>query len=152
MGIGYEDAVVIYNRYSVDEDEFFVGTRFDGVRVELTHGANQMKSGMESANKCVVKIPHSDATKAYVSPNRWKEMDENVKIKHFTLDPESDNFFVIVKKTDLGIGIELPTGAVKSSDYEAGFFNFVKGKFDYSFSMTTVDTYSLIPRFEIGGK
>ncbi len=152
MGIGYEDAVVVYNRYIVDEDEFFVGKRFDGVRVELTHGANQMKSGMESANKCVVKIPHSDDTKAYASPNQWKEMDENEKVEHFTFDPESDNFFVIVKKKDLGIDIVLPVGMIKSSDYEVGFFNFVKGKFDYAFSMSNVDTYSLVPRFEIGGK
>lgn len=152
MGIGYEDAVIVYNRYELDEEEFFVGKRFDGVRCELTHGANQMKSGMESANRCLVKVPVSDATKGYIPPNQWKELTEDEKVNHFTLDPDSDNFFVIVKKKDLGIDVELPVGSVKGSDYEIGFFNHIKEECDYAFSMSNVDVYSLIPRFEIGGK
>ena len=154
MGIGYEDAVIVYNRYikGVTEEEFFVGRRFDNVRVELTQGANQLKSGMENASKCVVKIPLSEATDSYMAPRQWQALDEEKKLSSFTLDVEEKNFFVIVKKKTLGVDVELPTGLIKSEDYNMGFFNHVKREHGYTFTIKTVDCYSLIPRFEIGGQ
>lgn len=154
MGIGYEDAVIVYNRYTkgVKEEEFFVGHRFDDVRVELTQGANQMKSGMENASKCIVKIPMSEATDSYIPPRQWQALNEEEKLNFFTLDVEAKNFFVVVKKKLLGIDEKLPTGLVESEDYNMGFFNHVKKEYGYAFTVETVDSYSLIPRFEIGGK
>ena len=58
MGIGYVDSIVLYNRY-VDPDsekEYYFGTQFEGVRVEMTQGANIQKSGIDSADSCKAKI------------------------------------------------------------------------------------------------
>lgn len=152
MGIGYKDSVVVYNRYAKGPEQYF-GTRFDNVRVELTQGADQKVSGMEDVSACVVKIPNTDLPKPYIAPRIWKKLTEEEKAENFTLDTESQNFFVIVKKDELGIDIDMPTGLVESGDsYPDGFFEYVKEQYGHAFSIDTVDVYNLIPRFEIGGK
>lgn len=154
MGIGYKDSVVVYNRHTtgLKQTEQYFGTRFDNVRVELTQGANQIASGMESASVCVVKIPNTNLPKPYMVPKVWKSLEAEEKAENFTLDTESRNFFVIVKKDELGIDIEVPTGLVESGSYSGGFFEYIKEQYGYAFSIDTVDVYNLIPRFEIGGK
>ena len=140
MGIGYVDSVVIYNRYinGLMETETYFGTRFDNVRVELTQGANQKASGMENASVCVV----------------WNDLTTDEMLESFTLDTEGKNFFVIVKKSELGVDIDVPTGLIDQDEtkYPGGFFEYIKTKFGYAFSVDTVDVYTLIPRFEIGGR
>jgi len=77
MGINYVDSVVVYNRYLnmiAGEKELYFGTRFDGVRVELTQGANIKASGMENASVCVVKIPNANLPKPYKSPPVWVKL------------------------------------------------------------------------------
>lgn len=151
MGIGYKDSIVVYNRYAKGPEQYF-GTRFDNVRVELTQGADQKVSGMEDVSACVVKIPNTDLPKPYIAPKAWKRLTEEERAEHFTLDAESQNFFVIVKKEELGIDIDVPVGLVESDNYTGGLFEYVKEQYGYAFSLDTVDVYSLIPRFEIGGK
>lgn len=151
MGIGYKDSVVVYNRYAKGSEQYF-GTRFDNVRVELTQGADQKVSGMENASACVVKIPNTDLPKPYIAPKAWKRLTKEEKTEKFTLDTESQNFFIIVKKDELGIDIDVPTGLVESDRYSGGFFEYVKEQYGYAFSLDTVDVYTLIPRLEIGGK
>lgn len=154
MGIGYVDSIVVYNRHTIGlkQTEQYFGTRFDNVRVELTQGANQKASGMESASICVVKIPNGNLPKPYTPPEAWKEMGEEGKLANFTLDTKGGDFFIIVKKEELRIDIDVPVGLVKSIDYTGGFFEYIKGKYGYTFSISTMDVYNLIPRFEIGGK
>ncbi|MCH5261595.1 MAG: hypothetical protein J1F42_01655 [Lachnospiraceae bacterium] len=151
MGIGYKDSVVVYNRYAKGPEQYF-GTRFDNVRVELTQGADQKVSGMEDVSACVVKISNTDLPKPYIAPKAWKRLTEEEKTENFTLDTESQNFFIIVKKEELGIDIDVPAGLVESDSYAGGFFEYVKEQYGYAFSLDTADVYSLIPRFEIGGK
>lgn len=151
MGIGYKDSVVVYNRYAKGPEQYF-GTRFDNVRVELTQGADQKNSGMEDVSACVVKIPNTDLPKPYIAPKAWKRLTEEEKTENFTLDTESQNFFIIVKKEELGIDINVPAGLVESDSYAGGFFEYVKEQYGYAFSLDTADVYSLIPRFEIGGR
>lgn len=151
MGIGYKDSIVIYNRYAKGPEQYF-GTRFDNVRVELTQGADQKVSGMENVSACVVKIPNTDLPKSYIAPKAWKRLTEEKKAENFTLDTESRNFFVIVKKDELGIDIDVPTGLVESDSYSGGFFEYIKEQYGYAFSLDTADVYTLIPRFEIGGR
>ena len=157
MGIGYVDSVIVYNRYvnGLMETEQYFGTRFDNVRVELTQGANQKASGMENASVCVVKIPNTNLPKPYKAPSVWKKLTTEEMFENFTLATESKDFFVIVNKADLGIDVDLPVGMIESDNYEGysgGFFEYVKTKYGYAFSVDTVDGYSVIPRFEIGGK
>ena len=151
MGIGYKDSVVVYNRYAKGPEQYF-GTRFDNVRVELTQGTDQKVSGMENVSACVVKIPNSDLSKPYIAPKAWKKLTEEEKAEYFTLDAESQNFFIIVKKEELRIDIDVPIGLVESDNYAGGYFEYVKEQYGYAFSLDTVDVYNLIPRFEIGGK
>lgn len=144
----------MYNRYvnGLYETTQYFGTRFDNVRIELTQGANQKISGMENASVCTVKIPNKALPKPYKAPEVWNDLTSDEMLETFTLDTEGKNFFVIVKKQDLGIDIEVPTGLVESDDYDGGFFEHIKTKFGYAYSVDTVDVYTLIPRFEIGGR
>ena len=156
MGINYVDSIVVYNRYfsGLMENEYYFGTLFENVRIELTQGANQKSSGMENASVCVVKISNTDLKKPYKAPEVWKNSTTEEQLNSFTLDAQNKNFFVITKKLDLGIDIELPIGMIEGKDYSdrGGFYEFIKGKYGYAFSIDTVDVYTLIPRFEIGGR
>ena len=153
MGIGYVDSVIVYNRYETrtEETEQYFGTRFDNVRVELTQGANIKASGMENASVCVVKIPNTNLPKPYKSPPVWVKLTTEEMAENFTLN-KGEDFFVIVSQADLGIDVDLPEGMIDSAIYPGGFFEHVKNKYGYSYSVDTVDVYTLIPRFEIGGK
>lgn len=155
MGIGYVDSVIVYNRYVNDllETEYYMGTRFDGVRVELTQGANIRTSGLENADSCLVKIPNTgNLPKPYIPPEVWNDLPTEEMQKYFTLDKDGDNFFSIVKKKELGIDIDLPTGIIESDKYRGGFYQYIRDKYGYTYAITTVDVYNLIPRFEVGGR
>lgn len=157
MGIGYVDSVVVYNRYlnhTMGEVEYYFGTRFDNVRVELTQGANQRASGLENASICTVKIPNNgNLPKPYKAPEAWNDLTTEEMTKNFTLDTTAENFFIVVKKAELGIDIDTPQGLVESDTYMPnGFFEWIKNKYGYVFGIDTVDVYNVIPRFEIGGK
>lgn len=160
MGIGYVDSVIIYNRYvrKTDEAEQYFGTRFDNVRVELTQGANITKSGLENVSACVVKINTASIEKSgktYKAPKVWQKLTTEEMLETFTLNSENKDFFAIVKKDDLGIDVDLPVGIIDSDRYQKysnGFSEYVKTNYGYSFEIDTVDVYTLIPRFEIGGK
>lgn len=156
MGIGYVDSVVVYNRYinGLMETEIYFGTRFDNVRVELTQGTNQKASGMENTSVCVAKISDINLPKPYVVPEVWNNLTTDEMLESFTLDTEGKNFFVIVKKAELGIDIDMPVGLIEQDEtrYPGGFFAYIKTKYRYAFSIDTVDVYTLIPRFEIEGR
>lgn len=158
MGLGYVDSVIVYNRFeSRTEGELYFGTRFDNVRIELTEGANITASGLENASSCVAKIDTASVAKTkkeYKPPKVWAKLSGEEKAECFTLNKEVD-FFVIVKKTELGIDVDLPVGKVAHEDYDGyddGFFEHVKTNYGYAYNVGTVDVYTLIPRFEIGGK
>lgn len=156
MGINYVDSVVVYNRYinGLYETEQYFGTRFDNVRIELTQGANIKASGMENASVCVVKIPNRNLPKPYKAPEVWNDLTTDEMLESFTIDTEGKNFFVIVKKLELGIDIDVPVGLIDQdeSKYPGGFFEYIKTIYGYAFSVDTVDVHTVIPRFEIGGR
>lgn len=134
------------------ETEYYVGTRFDNVRVELTHGANIRESGLESADSCICKIPNNTALpKPYKAPQEWLSLPDEERIEYFTLDPDNGTFFAIVKKDELGINIALPVGIVKSEDFKGGYYQFVRNEHGYTYALKTTDVYRLIPRFEVSG-
>lgn len=134
------------------ETEFYVGTRFDNVRVELTKGANIRETGMESVDSCLVKIPNgTNLPKPYKAPREWISLSDDEKLQFFTLDPDSSNFILIVKKRELGIDVEVPVGIVKSAEYSGGFYQFIRSRYGYTYTIKTADVYTMIPRFEVGG-
>lgn len=152
MGLNYVDSIIVYNEYKTRRDgTYYYGTRFDNVRVELTQAANITKSGLEGASVCVAKIP-KPFPKPFKSPEVWLATPNEEKPESFTLNKGKD-FFVVVKKEDLGVDIQdLPVGMVKSDTEEGGWFEIVKTKYGYTFMIDTVDVYTLIARLEIGGK
>lgn len=151
MGINYDDAVIVYNRFlkGTLETEYYIGKRYDNVRVELTQGANIATSGLESANSVRVKIPKIEVAN-FVPPTVWNNMELENKLDSDTFQP--DNLVIIVKKDNLGINyMDIPTGLVRSDDYAKGFLNYLKSTYGYTYAVKNVDVYDLIPRFELGG-
>ena len=153
MGIGYKDAVVLYNRHYNDtlETEYYFGTLFENVRIELTQAENISKSGMKDADSFLVKIPN-DGTLNYVNPPDWENMSEEEKLKHFTLRSNDFDFVVIAKKDELLIDKELPVGLINSDDYPGKFFQYMVNEKGNCYKVNTIGVYNLIPMFEIGGK
>ncbi len=177
MGIGYDDSIILYNRYINDvlETETYFGTRFNNVRIELTQGANIRQSGLENADSCLVKIPDEDLNdadahnlnslktlydakrfglpKPYLSPKVWDGKTAEDMEAYFTIDTDESNFFVIIKKKRLRIDIsDLPVGRIESDSYRGGFYQWVREEYGHAYMVHTLDTYDLIPRFEIGGR
>ena len=72
----------------------------------------------------------------------WNDLTTDEMLENFTLDTEGKNFFVIVKKAELGIDIDVPVGLIDQDEtkYPGGFFEYIKTKYGYAFS---VDTFGL---------
>lgn len=155
MGIGYNDSVIVYNRYynRTTEEEYYIGTLFEGVRIELTQGANIQNSGIENADACIVKIPNNELLpKRYVSPVEWCNLTQDEQIETFTLDKDDEDIFIIAKKQELGIDRELPIGLITRETYAEGLLQYLSQNYGYVYKLHTVDVYNLIPRFQIGGR
>lgn len=155
MGIGYEDSVVVYNRYEQSEyGEQYYGTRFDNVRVEFTKEQNQNQSGSQDVSVCLLKI-HNDSTlpKPYKDPMAWAQLTPEEKPETFTLSTDGD-FFVIVKKAELNLDVDAPVGLQESGSglYTEGFAQYMKDNYGYVYEMKTFAVYGLIPYFQVGGR
>jgi len=155
MGLGYVDSVIVYNDYlnETSGSQLYFGTRFDNVRVELTQGANTQASGVENASACIVKIPNnSNPPKAYQAPEVWNNLTTEQMKEAFTLSVTENNFFVIVKKKGISVDIDLPVGMIDSDNYPGGFYEWIRDKYGYVYTVWKVDVLELIPRFEIYGQ
>lgn len=154
-GIGYVDSVIVYNRYvrKTDEAEQYFGTRFDGVRIEFTQEENQNKAGKENTSVCLLKI-NNDSTlpKPYIGRVSWKNQTTEEMLNAFTLDVDGD-FFVIVKRKGLNLDIDAPVGEQNSDDppYNGNFFEYMKKKYDFVYSINSFEQKELIPYFQVGG-
>jgi len=155
MGLGYVDSVIVYNDYYNDtaQKQLYFGTRFDNVRVELTQGANTQASGVENASACIVKIPNNgNLPKAYQAPEVWNNLTTEQMKDAFTLSVTENNFFVIIKKKGISVDIDLPTGMIDSDSYPGGFYEWIRDKYGYVYTVWKVDVPELMPRFEIYGQ
>lgn len=158
MGLNYVDSIIIYNEYKSrrPEAQYYFGTRLDNVRIELTQGENITKSGLENANVCLAKIHKTNLPKPYLVSEAWRKKTTEEMIETFTLNKGKD-FFVIVKRKGLNIDIDdLPVGMIESDAYAEGWFDYVKNKYGYAFTIDTISDYEVEAdqtqsRFEIGG-
>lgn len=154
MGINYIDSVVVYNRYYNDTtgSEQYFGTRFDGVRVEFTKEENQSRTGSEDVSDCLLKIPNdSTLPKQYIIPELWNDLTTDEMLEKFTLSTEGD-FFVLVKKEELNLDIDVPVGMQESENYGGGFLEYMKVKYGYVYSIKSFAVFKLIPYFQVGGR
>ena len=134
--IFYNKTVTVYNRYE-DEKEMWYPTVLKNVRLLVNRAENVSKSGTESADSAKLSIRTVGLKKPYKKPLEWQGLSEEEKVKTFTLTSKEDFF------------VEGDTSAEEI--LESDFFSYMKGKYDNCFKMTNVDTYELIPHFEVGG-
>lgn len=150
----YQDSIVIYNRYwneSLRKEQYF-GTRLDGVCVEFTKEQNQSRTGSEDVSDCLLKIPNnSTLPKPYIIPELWNDLTTDEMLGKFTLSTEGD-FFVLVKKEELNLNIDVPVGLVESNNYGGGFLDCMKVKYGYVYNINSFAVFKLIPYFQVGGK
>ena len=134
--IFYNKTVTVYNRYE-DEKEMWYPTVLKDVRLLVNRGENVSKSGTDSADSAKLSIRIVGLEKPYKKPLEWQGLSKEEKAKSFTLTSKEDFF------------VEGDTSAEEI--LESDFFSYMKGKYDNCFKMTNVDTYELIPHFEVGG-
>lgn len=134
MDIFYNKTVTVYNRYE-DGKEMWFPTVLEAVRLLINRGENVSKSGTDSADSAKLSIRMEDLKKPYKKPLEWQQSED--KENSFTLTGKEDFF------------VEGDTSAEEI--LESDFFAYMKGKYDNCFKITNVDTYELIPHFEVGG-
>lgn len=138
--IFYKDTVTVYNK--TDGDDPLIGgsvwypTVLEHVRLLVTKGANVDKNGSESADTARLHIRTDNLKKPYLEPKEWQATED--KAGSFTLTPDAD-FFV--------------DGDTSAEDAgKEDFYGYMVGKYDRCYKITNVDTYTLIPHLEVGGK
>lgn len=134
--IFYQDTVTVYNKYEnkkAGETAYFP-TVLENVRLLITKGANMASSGMDTADSAKLFIHTDTLKKPYVLPKEWSRQED--KTKAFTL--AAGDFFV-----------EGDTSEEDTNVKE--FTQYMKRKYDNLFTVTTVDSFKLIPHLEVGG-
>jgi len=134
--IFYSKTVTIFNSVSDDDvmgADSWLPTVLHDVRLLETQGKNIEKSGITSADSAKLFIKTDNLEKPYMDPKEWSQSEN--KSDAFTLCKDRD-FFIV--------------GDV--SDETVASFEQMKEKYDGCYQITTVDKYSLIPHFEVGGR
>lgn len=151
-GIGYTSKIVLYNQAGTGEIGDTVtlyGTELSNVRLEWTEAKSISNMGDKNANRCTAKIYDSDLSKPYMTAEAWQALSD--KMTALTFDKQS--FFIITDKSDIGINnISAPTGAIADASYADGLKQYLIDTYGGVFEVNTIDHYSLIPHWEIGGK
>lgn len=138
----FTDTVTIFNHHEDKKNgiSIWYPTVLDGVELQVAKGINVSKSGNDNADSANLHIKiNTDIRKAYKKPKEYKALDE--KQGYFTLKP--DDFFMEGGYDNKPIDDE---------DYPNGFFEYMKKTYDDVYNITTVDTFKVIPHFEVGGK
>lgn len=151
----YNCSIVLYNRCeneTAGEEQYF-GTRFDNIRVAISRAADIQAGGLETANTCTVMIPKADLPKPYLPFKLWDRLTAEDRVGSFTISTIEKDFFVIAKKADSGIDIDLPVGIIhEDSKWSGGWYQYCKGKYEHVYLVKTLDEPVLMPSFAIGGR
>lgn len=134
----YKDTVTIYNRHEnkAEMTEMWYPTVLHNVRLLVTKGANMVKTGANTADSARLHIYMERVLeKAYKEPKEWLEAPDKLVVFTF----KEGDFFV---KGDTSV----------EEVIREDFAEYMKQKYDNCFCITTVDTYTLIPHMEVGGK
>lgn len=140
----YNKTVTVWNKYATGlmENETWLPTLIENVRLLVSRGNNIQNSGVESADSARLHIMDgvSIPAKGYLPPPDWNSLEGPEKAGYFTLDSGNDTFFV-----------EGDTTAVDPAD-KTNFFNFMKENYHNCFKITSVDRFEIIPHWECWGK
>lgn len=134
----YNKTVTVYNKCQEESagSPIWYPTVLTGVRLLVTKGANIAVSGTDSADTARLHIKANNLPKPYLKPVEWQ--NTKAKEQYFTLTDGKD-FFV-------------EGDTLNEDTRRKGFMAYMKGKYDNCFEVTNVDSYDLIPHFEVGGK
>ena len=138
----FTDTVTIFNHHEDKKNgvSMWYPTVLDGVELQVAKGINVSKSGNDNADSASLHIRiNADIRKAYKKPKEYKALEE--KQGYFTLKP--DDFFMEGRYDNTPVDEE---------EYPDGFFEYMKKTYDDVYNITTVDTFKVIPHFEVGGK
>ena len=143
----YNRVVTIFNKKvtvnaSLRGEEEWFPTVINNVRLLVSRGNNVMKSGLEAADSARLHILDAvslaDDGKTYVSRIEFDALSDSDKLKHWTLDSDTNTFFV--------------EGDVSSEEVTANFFEAMKKKHSNCYRVSNVDRFELIPHWEVWGK
>lgn len=147
MSIGYDSKAVIYNAIGgeLDNPLTWYGHELTNVRVELITKAAATTSGTTSATTCSIKVYDKDLGSVAAGRPEW-EADPEGRV---LLEPNT--VFVITEKEDLHRSVEVPTGKILDSEYDAGFLDYLSTTYGMTYKATTAEHYSLIPHWVLSG-
>ncbi len=137
----FQDTVTIFNKYEDNlENVKWYPTVLHNVELQVTQGSNIKNTGLTTADKANLHIRNDNSLeKAYSEPKAWLK------------DVEMQTSFTL-KEDDFFVKGEFPTTVVNDEEYVGGFFQYMNKKHDNIYRITTVDTFKLIPHWEVGGK
>lgn len=149
IGIGYNSKIMVYNQIGgkIGEPLTWYGKELSNVRVELREAISASVTGKRAENACIVKV--HDADFAYVTPEIWAASENKLGAVTFQT---GKTFFIITDKADIGVSITAPAGVLLDSSYNNGLIEYLAKTYGRVYEVNTVDHYSLIPHWEIGGK
>lgn len=139
--IFFNKTVTLYNRYydKKEDAEKWYCTVLHDVRLEITKGANIVKSGIREADGARLSImTNTDFEKDYVEPKKWLALTDEEREASFTFNSSQD-FFVKGNTSEIEIK-------------ESNFFEYMRANYDDVYKITTVDNYdNILPHIEVGG-
>ena len=133
------DTITLFNRIWDDENESetWLATVLSKCNLVATRGRNISKSGLENADTVKLYVDTAEQVNEFVKPKVYESLADKSNV--YTLTPQID-FFV---KGDVSA----------EASFEEGFFEYILGKYDDVYKVTTVDEYTeILPHLEVGGK
>lgn len=148
-GIGYTDRVVIYNRAGgeLGSELRWYGVVLDHVRIEMTEAKSIAALGSQDANICTFKIYDRDLPVPYRDGAEWAAQED--KTACVTFAPGA--IFIVAEKADMNRHVDPPSGELEDEAYN-GLLEYLRKSFGMVYQVNTIDHYSLIPHWHIGGK
>jgi len=150
-GLGYNNAVVVYNQTGgrVGSSLTWYGVRMDRVRVEYHEAVSVSAQGRRAENACMAKIYDADLPLPYVAPVQWHAAESKGDVLTFE---SGKTFFVIVDKDDIAASLTAPEGEILDNAYTGGLIAWLSTHYGRVYEVNTVDHYSLLPHWQLGGK
>lgn len=149
----YDKTVTLFNRKSDRSGSTWYPTVLQNVDLNLDKASILAKYGAKSQDSASlhVRCKNVDGNKMvgeklWMSPKEWKNQTDDTLRNTLTFAGGNDFDFFWVGEWE-------ETEPVNDADYADGFYNYMNGKYDFVFAVSSVGgPYSLIPHFEITGK
>ena len=148
----YTDTITLFNRHKSSSGEIWYPSVLRNVNLNMDKASIVAKFGAESKNRAVLGIMYKAEAdkkligdKTWLPPKEWQRQNQDLLDKSltFTSGQQFDFFFVGEFESDKPI---------IDDDFNDGFYNYMKSKYDFVFAVEEASFFSVIPHFEIIGK